>query len=112
MRFAYKVIKNKKNNITDKVSALGAHAAVVSFIMVAKVALAFRECAEIIKIAHETDCTIEIASGTKSGNSESMLSLVGMEISADKSLVVTVKGERNTEALRRISKIISGEVKC
>ena len=106
MRFAYKIIKKKKN----KVSTLGMQAAVVSFILVAKVAIAFRECAQIVKIAQETDCFVEIASGSKVGNSESILSLVGLEISADKSLVLTVKGDRNKEALMRISKIIGGSV--
>lgn len=112
MKFAYKVIKNKKNKVTEESSALSLHAAVVSFILVAKVAIAFRECAQIVKIAEETGCVVEIASGSKVGTSESILSLVGLEISADKSLVLTVKGENNNEALKRISKIISGETPC
>lgn len=109
MKFAYKVIKNKKNKISNNKSALSIHAAVVSFILVAKITLAFRECAEIVKIANETNCKIEIASGSKSGNSESILSLVSLGISADKSLVLTIKGDKNEEAFKKISKVISGE---
>ncbi len=109
MKFAYKVIKNK-NKKSDKNLAVGMKAAMVSFILVAKVALAFRECSQIIKIAKDTDCKIEIASGTKVGTSDSMLSLVGLEISADKRFVVTIKGDRNVEALKRLSKVISGEL--
>ena len=39
--------------------------AVVSFILVAKNKLCFRECALIVKVAEETGCVIEIASGNK-----------------------------------------------
>lgn len=115
MKFAYKVIKNKKkienkNKGSGSVLTVANRAAVVSFILVAKVTLGFRECAKMVKIAEDTDCRFEIASGSKSGTSESILSLVGLEISANKSLVLTIKGKRNEEAFRGISKIISGEV--
>lgn len=115
MKFAYKVIKNKKNvraeeaQTSDKVVAT-INPTVVSFILVAKVILGFRECAKIVKIAKDTGCTFEIASGTKAGTSESILSLVALEITADKSLVLTIKGTNTEEAFRGISKIISGEV--
>lgn len=116
MKFAYRVIKNKKNNTKSqdknltKVSTAGTPASVVSFILVAKVMLGFRECAKMVKIAQDTGCKFEIASGKKSGTSDSILSLAALEISADKSLVLTIKGDRNEEALKGISKIISGEV--
>lgn len=118
MKFAYKVIKNKKNvksgksKLSDKSFVTGVSAGVISFILVAKVTLGFRECAAIVKIANGTDCKVEIASGTKTGTSESILSLVALGISADKSLVMTVKGERNEEAFREISKILTGKVKA
>ena len=116
MKFAYRVIRNKKNNTKlqdknlNKVSTAATSAGVVSFILVAKITLGFRECAKMVKIAQDTDCKIEIASGSKSGTSDSILSLAALEISADKSLVLTIKGDRNEEAFRGISKIISGEV--
>lgn len=111
MKFAYKVIKNRKNNKTSNRNVVaGVSASVVSFILVAKITLGFRECAQIVKIAKDTDCKVEIASGTKSGTSDSILSLVALEIAADKSLVLTIKGKRNEEAFKDISKILTGKV--
>ena len=81
---------------------------VVSFILVSKVKLCFRECSKIIKVAEDTGCLIEIASGTKSGDTSSILSLVNLEIGIDKSLVLTIKGENKEEAFHRVSKIIDG----
>ena len=83
--------------------------AVVSFILVSKIKLCFRECAQIVKVAEDTGCLIEIASGTKSGTSDSILSLVNLAIGADKSLVLTIHGERNHEAFERVSEILSGK---
>ena len=120
MKFAYKVIKNKNKkfetnevetpavNPTIGTSTVGTSTGTVSFILVAKNTLGFRECAAIVNIAKETGCTVKIASGKKSGTSASILSMVALGIVADKSLVLTIKGERNEEAFRGISKIISG----
>lgn len=83
--------------------------AVVSFILVSKIKLCFRECAAIVKVAEDTGCLIEIAAGTKSGTSDSILSLVNLAVTADKSLVLTIHGENNHEAFNRVSKILSGE---
>ena len=83
--------------------------AVVSFILVSKIKLCFRECAAIVKVAEDTGCLIEIASGTKSGTSDSILSLVNLAVTADKSLVLTIHGENNHEAFNRVSNIISGK---
>ena len=114
MKFAYKVIKNKNREVEAETPVInptiGASTGTVSFILVAKNTLGFRESAAIVNIAKETDCTVKIASGKKSGTSKSILSLVGLGITADKSLVLTIKGKRNEEAFREISKIISGEV--
>ena len=82
---------------------------VVSFILVSKIKLCFRECANIVKAAEETSCFVEIASGTKSGDSNSILSLVNMAVTAGQSLVLKIHGEKNREAFNRISKILSGE---
>ena len=83
--------------------------AAVSFILVSKIKLCFRECAAIVKVAEETGCLIEIAAGTKSGTSDSILSLVNLAVTADKSLVLTIHGENNHEAFNRVSKILSGK---
>ena len=117
MKLNYKVKENNTKKPRVKVSRkkkiidmpkVAERSNVVSFILVSKVKLCFRECAKIVKVAEDTNCLVEIASGTKSGTSESILSLVNLEITNDKSLVLTIKGERNEEAFRGISKIISG----
>lgn len=110
MKFAYRVIKNKKNSTKLRDKNLNKVSNAMSFILVAKVTLGFRECAKMVKIAQDTGCKFEIASGSKTGTSDSILSLTMLEISADKSLVLTVKGDRAEDALKGISKIISGEV--
>ncbi|MCR5833245.1 MAG: HPr family phosphocarrier protein [Selenomonadaceae bacterium] len=81
----------------------------VSFIMVAKGVIGFRESAHIIKIAEDTKCVVSIASGKKFGTTSSILSLVNLGINSGKSLVLNIKGEQNEEAFRQISKIIAGE---
>lgn len=83
--------------------------AVVSFMLVSKIKLCFRECAAIVKAAEDTGCLIEIASGTKSGTSDSILSLVNLTITAGQSLVMKIHGENNREAFNRVSSIISGK---
>lgn len=116
MKFAYKVLKNK--NRSRKVESvetpvfnptIGTSTGTVSFILVAKNTLGFRECAAIVKIAKDTGCTVKIASGQKSGTSDSILSMVGLGIVADKSLVLTINGDRKEDAFHEISKIISGD---
>ena len=105
MKRTYKV-KNK-NKVTPIIEQ--ANEKEVAFIMVAKGVLGFRESAHIIKVAEDTDCSISIASGKKYGTTKSILSLVNLGIMAGKSLVLNIKGERNEEAFREISKIIGGE---
>ena len=81
----------------------------VAFIMVSKGVIGFRESAHIVKVAEKTNCSISIASGKKHGTNKSILSLVNLTIMPGKSLVLNIKGERNEEAFREISKIIGGE---
>lgn len=99
----------KKADKTTKKTDTLEKAAAVSFILVSKIKLCFRECAAIVKAAEETGCLIEIAAGTKSGTSDSILSLVNLAVTADKSLVLTIHGENNHEAFNRVSKILSGK---
>lgn len=96
--------KKSNRKKTDAVT----HSGIVSFILVAKNKLCFRECAKIVQIARETDCLVEMAAGTNSGTSESILSLVNLQIMPEKTLVLTIKGDRNEEAFRGISKVING----
>lgn len=109
MKRNHKLNKRNHNTIaTAEININAAHAE-VSFIMIAKGVLGFRESAHLVKIAEETDCTISIASGKKFGSSKSILSLVNLGITAGKSLVLNIKGERNEDAFREVSKIINGE---
>ena len=101
-----KIAEVEKDSSTKKVPP------VVSFVMVSKIKLCFRECASIVKVASETGCLVEIASGTKSGDSDSILSLVNLAVTAGQSLVLKIHGENNREAFYRISKILNGEVEA
>lgn len=107
MKHAYKV-KNHRAAAQVEIAAKAPHAE-VSFIMVSKGVLGFRESAHIVKVAEKTNCSISIASGKKYGTNKSILSLVNLGIMAGKSLVLNIKGERNEEAFREVSKIIAGE---
>ena len=115
-----KVSSTKKNSATEKIPTAETvsevekekAASMVSFVMVSKIKLCFRECASIVKVASETGCLVEIASGTKSGDSDSILSLVNLAVTAGQSLVLKIHGENNREAFYRISKILSGEVEA
>ena len=98
MKHAHKSSKNINHKVLPIVKAQVQPE--VSFIMVAKGVLAFRESAHIIKVAENTDCTISIASGKKYGTTKSILSLINLGITSGKSLVLNIKGERNEEAFR------------
>lgn len=101
--------KFKPNNRVAAQVEVKAASAEVSFIMVAKGVIGFRESAHIVRVAEDTDTAVSIASGKKFGTSKSILSLVNLGLIAGKSLVLNIKGERNEEAFREISKIIAGE---
>lgn len=96
----------------EKISTVEKVPAVVVFKLVSKIKLCFRECASIVKVASDTACLVEIATGTKEGNSDSILSLVNLAVTAGQSLVLKIHGENNREAFTRISKILSGEMEA
>ena len=109
MKFAYKTKHHHRAAQLDTEPQTVHHAQEVSFIMVAKGVIGFRESAHIVKVAESTGCSISIASGKKFGTNKSILSLVHLGIINGKSLVLNIKGARNEEAFREVSKIISGE---
>ena len=108
MKIAYRALQNK-NRKASNVEPETQTRNEVSFILVSKGIIGFRESAHLIKIAEDTNCTITIASGKKLGTTKSILSMVNLEIMPGKSLVLNIKGERNDEAFREASKVISGE---
>ena len=109
MKKAYKLFENRNYNAFDESEDLAKYGAAVSFIMVAKGVIAFRECAHIVKIAEETGCLVRIVSGKKSGSSKSIISLASLELMPGKSLVLSIHGARNQEAFNKIVKVINGE---
>ena len=109
MKKAFKVINNKNYDVWNDDADLAKYGAVVSFIMVAKGILAFRECAHIVKIAEDKGCLVRIVSGKKVGTSKSILSLVNLEMMPGKSLVLSIHGARNQEAFHEIAEVINGE---
>ena len=109
MTIAYKASKNKNHTAVALEPKVAAAHTEVSFILVSKGIIGFRESAHLVKIAEATDCTITIASGKKIGTTNSILSMVNLGIMPGKSLVLNIKGERNEEAFREASKVISGE---
>ena len=109
MKIAYRASQKKNRKATATVEPKTQTHNEVSFIMVSKGIIGFRESARLIKIAEDTNCTITIASGKKLGTTKSILSMVNLEIMPGKSLVLNIKGERNEEAFREVSKIIGGE---
>lgn len=114
MKFAYKtqnINKSQPRKEGRSLTETAVTSAIVSFMLIAKNKLCFRECASIVKIAEDTGCVVEIASGSKVGDTSSILSLVNLGIVPDKSLVLTIRGVNNKDAFTRISKIISGEEK-
>ena len=109
MKIAYRASQNKNRKVVANVELKVQKNDEVSFILVSKGIIGFRESAHLIKVAQDTNCTLTIASGKKIGTTESILSLVNLGIMPGKSLVLNIKGERNEEAFREASKIISGE---
>lgn len=107
---AKKAVENLKT--VEKVPEVKKVPPVVVFKLVSKIKLCFRECASIVKVASDTACLVEIATGTKEGNSDSILSLVNLAVTAGQSLVLKIHGENNREAFTRISKILSGEMEA
>ena len=107
MKKALKLIKNKNYNVENE--DLKKYGSAVSFILVAKNVIGARESAKILKIAEETGTLVRIVSGKKSGSSKSIISLMNLGIMPEKSLVLSIHGEKNQEAFHEIAKVIIGE---
>ena len=77
MKIAYRASKNKNGKLVHVEPEIEPTTQTthneVSFILVAKGILGFRESAHLIKIAEETNCTMTIASGKKLGTTKSIL---------------------------------------
>lgn len=78
----------------------------ISSLMITHGVLGFRESAQLVKLANESGCTIRLASGTKSGSTDSVLSLTSMGLSAGHSVVLSVDGRDKIAALDGCAKIL------
>ena len=107
MKKAFKLIKNKNYNVENE--DLRKYGSAVSFILVAKNVIGARESAAIMNIAKNTGTLVRIVSGKKTGSSNSIISLMNLGIMPEKSLVLSIHGEKNQEAFHEIAKIIVGE---
>lgn len=81
----------------------------VSFLLVAKVTLGFRESARLVEIAKKTGCMIRLAAGRRSGSSESIFSFVHMGLTTGQSVVLSIEGEAREEAFHEVQKVLHGE---
>lgn len=78
-------------------------------VSVVKQTICFRECAKLIKIAEETGCTIHLSAGERKGSTESLLSLVRLELTPGRTVVVSVNGQAPEEAFRGCLRVLDGE---
>lgn len=81
---------------------------VIVFPRVARKHVCFRECATLIRIGEETGCVIHISSGEKRGSTESLISLLRMEIQPGTSLTLTIQGNDTYTAFHRCTELLDG----
>ena len=79
----------------------------VSFLLVAKNTIGFRESAKLVEIAQQTGCKIRLAAGKRSGSSESILSIASMMLAPGTSLVLTIEGDRAREAFHEARDVLA-----
>lgn len=82
---------------------------VVVFPRVALRHICFRECAKLIRIGEETGCKIYISAGEKRGSTDSLISLLRMEIKSGTSLTVTIQGKDTYTAFHRFTDVLDGK---
>ena len=70
---------------------------IATVVALIKRTVCFRECAKIIKIANENDCKITIYKGSKSGDSDSLLSIAKLELNSGQTAIIRAEG-KNPEA--------------
>lgn len=82
---------------------------VIVFPRVALKHICFRECAKLIRIGEETGCKINISAGEKRGSTESLISLLRMEIKSGTSLTITIQGKDTYTAFHRCTDVLEGK---
>lgn len=66
----------------------------------------FRECAQLIHIAQETETKITLSIGNKLGTSDSIISLMSLGLMPGMSIVFTIDGENQVDAYHRLNDLI------
>ena len=79
----------------------------VSSLVIANSVLGFRESAALRKVALDSGCTIRLASGSKNGSTDSVLSLVSMGLSAGHSVVLSVDGRDEASAINGCARVLA-----
>ncbi|MBR2216639.1 MAG: HPr family phosphocarrier protein [Selenomonadaceae bacterium] len=71
--------------------------------------ICFRECAKLIKIAEETGCRISITAGSRKGSTDSLLSLVQLELTPGRTVVLSASEASAARAYRDCLRVLDGE---
>ncbi len=79
----------------------------VSFVMITKGILGFRESARLVKLAAESGCTIRLTAGDKVGSTDSVLSLTALGLGAGNSVFLSIDGRDKITALSGCARILN-----
>lgn len=82
---------------------------VIVFPRVAKRPICFRECAKLIRIAEGTGCSIHLSAGQKHGSTESLISLLRLEIRENVSVTFTIRGKDTYTAFHQCTDLLEGK---
>ena len=82
----------------------------LSSLVVADQVLGFRESAELMKVAHESGCTIRLASGSKNGSTDSVLSLVSMGLTGGNTVFLSVEGNDEASAITGCARVLHAKI--
>ncbi len=81
------------------------------FCCVVRQVMCLRRCASLIRIAEKTGCRIQIASGGQEGSTESILSLLRMELQPGTVVVLFICGNRKMDAFHESLSLLRGNFK-
>ena len=92
--------KNKKIISEHKIKCIPAH-------VVTQRKICFREAASIIKLVHEHDCEATLITGSKSADTNSILSIIGLRITVGTSLVVKIEGDTEEDTISAMRDVLN-----
>ena len=83
---------------------------VVSYFAVTKCNLGFRECAHLVEAASETGSIIRLVAGRKTGNADSILSLIKMGIKEGTPVAISILRGDTKRAFEECMKAMEGRI--